>query len=77
MLGGANVQIHEKKYDVIVGIQRALVDSSYDTIKLLTDMDNVVFRQMLHTNEYYEHLRNKGGLSGCDKITKYFLDNEV
>ena len=33
-------------------IQNVLVDSSYDTMERMSDMDQVVFRDMLHTTDY-------------------------
>ena len=45
-LGGTNVQINEKKYDITPGIQKALVGSSYDTMKSMPVMDKE-FQEMV------------------------------
>ena len=76
-LGGTKIQISEKNYVIIPGCQKALVDSSYDTMKSMPDMDTVVFRDILHTSDYYKRLTKKGRLSGREKFLRDDLYNEV
>ena len=46
MPGGIKVQINEKKYDIAPGIQKSLDNSSEDTMKSMSDVDEIVFRDM-------------------------------
>ena len=59
------------------GFQKALVDSSYDTMKSMSDMYKVIFRDMLLTADYYKQPPKIGRLSGRDKYFKIDLDSEV
>ena len=60
ILGGTKTQIKEKKYDMTPGTQIVLVNSSYDTAKSMSDMEKLVFRDMLHTTGYYNREPKKG-----------------
>ena len=59
ILAGTEIQINDKKFIITPGIQKVLVDSSYNTIKSMNDMDKVVFRGMLQKTEYYMSYANK------------------
>ena len=42
-LGGTEVQINVNKINIAPGFQKVLVDSSYNTIKSMNDMEKAVF----------------------------------
>ena len=67
ILGGTEVEVNGKKYNVIPGIQNLLVNTSYNTIKSTNDKDRVVFRDMLQKIDYYNQKPTKGRLTGRDK----------
>ena len=77
ILRGTEVQINDKKFNLTPGIQKMLVDSSYNTIKSIIDMKKVLFRDMLQKTECYNRIPTKQCQSGRDKYIKNNLDNDV
>ena len=47
ILRGSEVEINNKRYNIIPGIQKVLVDSEYKTAKSMIDMEKLVFKDML------------------------------
>ena len=43
ILGGTEVRINYNNFSITPGIQKVLVDSSYNIVKSMNDMDKVVF----------------------------------
>ena len=74
---GAGVEINDEKYNITPGIQKVLVDSKYKTAKSMSDMEKLVFRDMLQKTNYYNRKPTKGRLSGRDKNICNDLDNDV
>ena len=77
ILGGTEVQINDYKYNITPGIQKVLVDSSYNTNKSMNDMDKVVFGDMLQKTDYFNRIPTKGRMSGLHEFNKNNLDNDV
>ena len=77
MLRGTKVEINENIYNITPGLQKVLVDQSYDTAKSMTDKDNLIFRDSLQKTGYYNRKRTKGRLSGRDRCIQSDLDNDV
>ena len=77
MLRGTNVEINENKHNISPGIQKVLVDQSYDTAGSMTDNDKVIFRDILQKTGYYNREPTKCRLSGRDRYIKNDLDNDV
>ena len=40
------VEINENKYNIAPGLQKPLVEQSYDTAKSMTDKDKIIFRDI-------------------------------
>ena len=76
-IGGTEVEINVKKYNITPGIRKVLVDSSYKTAKSRNGMDKVVFRYMLRKTIYYDRIPSKGRTSVRDNYIKSDLDNDV
>ena len=53
IFGGTEVEINDNKFNITAGIQKVLVDSSFNTLKSMNDMDKVVFWDMLQKIDYY------------------------
>ena len=66
LLGGTEVEINDKKYNITPGIQKVIVITSCITAKSRNDNDNVVFRDKLQKNDCYVHKPIKGRISGRD-----------
>ena len=77
IIGGTEVQIKDKKFNITPGIQNVLVDSPYNTIKSMNDMDKIVFRYKLQKTDFYNRKPTKGRISGRDKYIKNNLDNDA
>ena len=77
ILGGTEVKIKDNKYNITPGIRKKIVDSTYKTAKSMTDMDKLVFRDMLKKSSCYSRIPTKGRISGCDKHIKNNLDDDV
>ena len=77
MLSGTEVEIIDKEYNIIPGIEKVSTDRSYNTAKSMSDMENFVVRDILHKTEYYKRLPTKGRLSGCDRFSEKDLDKDV
>ena len=77
MLQGTKVEINENKYNMTPGLQKVIVDQSYDTAKSMTDKDKFLFRDILRKTDYYNRESTKGRLTGRDRYIKYDLDNDV
>ena len=52
ILGGSEVEINNEKHNITPGIQKVLVDSKYKTAKSMSDMEKLVFRDMLQKTIY-------------------------
>ena len=77
MLRGTKVEINQNKNNISPGIRNVLVDQSYDTAKSFTDLDKLIFRDILQKTGYYNRKPTKGCLTGRDRYNKYDLDNDV
>ena len=77
MLRGTKLEINENKNIISLGIQKVLVDQSYDTAESMTDKDKIIFRDILQKTGYYNHNPTKGRLTGPNRYNKYDLDNDV
>ena len=65
-----------KDYLISPGLQNALVYSSNDTMKTMSNVDKVNFKDVLHTTEYYNCKPKKGKLSGREKYPREKPGNE-
>ena len=74
---GTKVKINDKEYNITPGIQKVIVDSTYDTAKSMNDTENLVFRDILQKTDYYKRKPSKGRMSGRDRHIKNDLDNNV
>ena len=77
MLHGTEVEINDRKYDISPGIQEVFTDTTYNTAKSMSDMEKLVFRDILQKTDYYKRLPTKGRMSGRDRYIKNDLDNDV
>ena len=77
MLRGTEVAINDRKYDITPGIQKVFTDTTYNTAKPMSDMEKLVFRDILQKTDYYKRLPTKCRMSGRDKYIKNDLDNDV
>ena len=59
------------------GLQKVFTDQTYDTTKSMTDMEKIVFRDILLKTGYYNRKPTKGHLTGRDKYFRNGLDNDV
>ena len=59
MLRGTTIEINNKEYDITPGIQKVLVDQTYNTAKSMNDTEKVVFRDMLQKTGYYKTYSDK------------------
>ena len=60
ILGGTELETNDKEYNVIPGIQKVLVNKSYNFIKSMNDKDKVVLRDLLQKTKYCIHKPTKG-----------------
>ena len=74
---GTEVEIKENIYDITLGIRKVSVDQTYDTAKLMTDKDKLIFRDISQKTDHYNRKPTKGRLTGRDKYIKNDLDNDV
>ena len=74
---GTKVKIKDKEYNITLGIQKVLVDSTYDTAKSMNETEKLVFRDILQKDESYKRKPSKGRMSDCDRYIKNDLDNDV
>ena len=74
---GTKVKIKDKEYNITPGIQKVLVDATYDTAKSMNDTEKIYFRDILQKTEYYKRKPSKGPMSGRDKFIKKDLDNDI
>ena len=72
--GGTEKQIKAKNYNFTAVFQNVLVNSSYNTVKSMNGIDEVVFRDLLHTIDSFFSASTKRHVSSRDKIIKYGLD---
>ena len=77
MLCGTEVEINDKKYNKVPGIQKVFVNQSYNTAKSMNHMEKLVFRDVLQETDYYNRLPTKEFMSGRDNYNKNNLDNDV
>ena len=75
--GGTEVEISGNKYDIIPGLQKVFTDTKYETAKSMSDMEKVVFRDILSKTGYYNRKPTKGRMSGRDRYIKKDLDEDV
>ena len=76
-LGGTEVEINEKNYNLSPGIQKVLVKTSNNTAKSINDMDKVVFGDLLQKFKYFNLKPTKRRISGRDRYMKNNLDRDV
>ena len=77
MLRGTEVEINNEEYNITPGIQKVFTDTSYNTVKSMSDTEKIVFRDNLQKTDYYKRLPTKGRMSGSDRYIKNDLDNDV
>ena len=75
--GGTNVKISDNKYNIFPGLQKVFTDTKYETAKSMSDMEKVVFRDMLLKTGYYNRKPTKGKTSSRDRYIKNDLNNDV
>ena len=75
--GVTEVEISGNKYDIFPGLQNVFTDTKYETAKSMSDMEKVVFRDILSKTNYYNRKPTKGRMSGRDRFIKNDLDNDV
>ena len=74
---GTYAEINENKYDITPCFQMLFTDQTYDTAKSMTDMEKIVFRDILLKTDYYNRKPTKGRLTGRDNYIKNDRDNDV
>ena len=74
---GTKIEIDENEYNITPGIQKVFTDTKYETAKSMSDMEKVVFRDVLQKTNYNTYKRGKGNMSGRDRYIRYELDDEV
>ena len=77
ILGGTELETNDKEYNVIPGIQKVLVNKSYNFVKSMNDKEKVVLRDKLQKINYYNHKPTKRRISGPDRYIKNNLDKVV
>ena len=77
MLGGTKIEIDENEYNITPGLQKVFTNTTYETAKSMSDMEKVVFRDILQKTNYNTYKRGKGNMSGRDRYIRYGLDDEV
>ena len=70
---GTKVKINDKEYNITPGIQKALVDSTYDAAKSMNDTEKLIFRDILRKTDYYKRKPAEGRMSGRDRFIKMIL----
>ena len=51
--GGTEVEISGNKYDITPGLQKVFTDTKYETAKSMSDMEKVVFRDILSKKKLF------------------------
>ena len=77
MAGGTKIEIDKNEYNITPGLQKVFTDTKYETAKSMSDMEKVVFRDILQKTNYNTYKRGKGNMSGRDRYIRYELDDEV
>ena len=77
MLGGIEVKVNDKEYNILPAIQKVFTDTTYNTAKSMSDIEKLVFRDILQKSDYYKRLTTNGRMSGRDKYIKNDLNNDV
>ena len=77
MPGGTKIEIDKNEYNITPGLQNVFTDTKYETAKSMSDMEKVVFRDILQKTNYNTYKRGKGNMSGRDRYIRYELDDEV
>ena len=77
MPGGTKIEIDKNEYNITPGLQKVFTDTKYETAKSMSDMEKVVFRDILQKTNYNTYKRGKGNMSGRDRYIRYELDDEV
>ena len=75
--GGTEVEISGNKYDITPGLQKVFTDTKNETAKSMSDMEKVVFTDILSKTNYYNRKPAKGRMSGRDRYIKNDLGNDV
>ena len=52
MIGGTRVEIDDNEYNITSGLQKVFIDKSYDTANSMSDMEKVIFRDILQKTNY-------------------------
>ena len=66
MPGGTKIENNENQYNITPGLQKVFTDTEYETAKSMSDMEKVVFRDILQKTNYNTYKRGKGNMSGRD-----------
>ena len=66
-LVGSNIEINEFEYNRTPGLLKVFTDTKYETAKSMSDMEKVVFRDILQKTNYNAYKPGKGKLSGRDR----------
>ena len=77
MLGGSKIEINEHEYNITPCLQKVLTNHTYNTAKSMSDMEKVIFRDILQKTNYNTYKCGKGNMSGRDRYIRYELDDEV
>ena len=73
---GTSVKIGGNKHDITPGFQKVFTDTKYETAKSMSDMEKVVFKDILSETNYYNRKLTKRKMSGRDRFIKNDLDND-
>ena len=77
MPGGTKIEIDKNDYNITPGLQKVFTDTKYETAKSMSDIEKVVFRDILQKTNYNTYKRGKGNMLGRDRYIRYELDDEV
>ena len=75
--GKTNVKIGGNKQDITPGLQKVFTHTKYETAKLMSDTEKVVFKDILSKTNYYNRKLTKGKMSNRDRFIENDLDNDV
>ena len=76
-IGGNKIKIDDSEYNITSGLQKVFTDKSYDIANSMSDMEKVIFRDILQKTNYINRKRKKGPMSGRDRYIQNKLDDDV
>ena len=72
-LNGTEEKIRDKEYNITPGIQKVITVKSYNTAKVMNDMEKLVFRDILQKTGYYKRAPTTNAYQVVTNIFKKIL----